>query len=265
MTALARRAFALPLVVAFIVVFAILVMAMVNRQSAQRLLAQRDLDAYSDHHVSKGMQEAVQAWISANSAQGISASIREDGHAFDIEPDGARPVRVRFEEAQDTLLAEFAGLSSQEMQVAALALAALERDVGRDAAGAYIRTEGPLAVSVRSASSEVLRAILVATLDADAADEVEKKLQELRNDPELSQQRLTEIVNTAQASAEQRMQVLQLLTAEPTIWHVIAESETSIGPPIRYEGLALVPTASQRRTASGITRMSSILSWRKAP
>jgi hypothetical protein len=260
-----RKAFALPLVIAFIVVFAILVLAIINRQSGQRLLAQRDLDAYSDHHVSKGMQEALQAWISANSAQGISNAIdATDGHAFDIEPEGGRGVRVSFEEAQGTLLADFAGLSGADVELAALALTALEREQGREKASTMIRKEGPLAVSVLKADREVLLAVLQATLDESAAQDVLKRLEEARSDPEFSQQRLVEIINTAQASSEQRLHAMTLLTAEPTIWKVTAESPTSSGPPIRYEGLAMVPTASQRRTASGITRMSAILSWRKA-
>ncbi|MFY7895702.1 MAG: hypothetical protein ACOVP8_05680, partial [Phycisphaerales bacterium] len=98
-----RGGFALPLVVLLTVIAGILLAAMLDRFGTQQTFAQRQLEQYRDHHIARGLQEAMQAWVNSidTQTQSLKASLGERGKAFDLELDGQR-VTVYLEDGQGT-------------------------------------------------------------------------------------------------------------------------------------------------------------------
>src|SRR4051812_26592877 len=111
----ARRAFALPMVLMLVLISGVLLAVMIDRQGAQALTVQRELDSYTFHHISRGVQEAIEAWIRNNGNNDIAGALDVDGHAFDLQVEGGQLVRISFYEAQDTVLAELAGLNGDSL------------------------------------------------------------------------------------------------------------------------------------------------------
>lgn len=258
-----RRGFALPLVVVMAVVLAVVVVGIMERQGGAVRLQQRDLDLYQDHHVSRGLQEAVQAWLRTLGQRGVASGLEADGRAFDVEVDGAVAASVRFEEAQSTVLADFAGLPPEDAILAATVVNEL-RQRAPDIAPRLIRREGPLAVSVKSAREVVLRSVIAACgVGEDDADRLMDRLVRERETAEFDQIKLGEIIAGTELTSEVKVRLGRMLSADPVLWWVVAEAPTTDGRPIRYRGLTIVPNATQRRLSAGVQRMSSILSWER--
>lgn len=259
-----RRAFALPLVVLLTVIAGIILAAMLERFGGQAVFAQRQLEQYRDHHIARGLQEAMQAWVNSidTQTQSLKASLGERGKAFDLELDGQR-ISVYLEDGQGTALAEFAGLSSDEMKSAAETLEQLRRQAGRDARQ-LIRREGPLAVSVKSADERVLAAIARACCDSGRATRVTSELVRARNDEEFTVATMAEAFTKAAVEGEERVKLMQMLVAEPTLYRGVVEAPRSGGGMIRYTFNVLIPSGANRaRMSGGVTRPMAIMDWQR--
>lgn len=272
-----RRAFALPLVLAIVILGTFIMMAILERYSGQRLIIEKQLDAYQDHHISRGVREAVDAWsgaASAGSSQQASGSqapvktlqdyLGADGHAFDLAPRDGAPVSVYMHEAQGTLLSDFSGLTGQELQAAAGALAALEdvAPTGIDLVK-YTRKEGPLAVSVRSATPTVLNAICRGVLGPTKGREFAEELIRVRLQPDFDSSKLNEAYQKVGVDGENASKLQSLLTASPGLWLVVAEMEDSGGTLVRYRGLTTVRGSMAARSRQSGNRPGQFLSWER--
>ena len=78
------RGFAMPVVIVLAMVVAIMAALMLERQAAQRLAVQRQLNQYRDHHFQRGVREVVGAWTDTLGGQPIEKMVDIDGHALDI-------------------------------------------------------------------------------------------------------------------------------------------------------------------------------------
>ncbi len=260
-----RRAFALPLVIAVIIIATILVTAVLTRHTGQSLLTQRHIDRYAEHHAFKGLEEAVSAWITGNASGPVRDAIDVEGHAFDIELNGGQLLKVYFEDAQGAVLSRFSGLSDQDLDDAASAVEAL-RQTAHSRAPDYIRKEGPLAVSVPSAPREVLHAVCLAVLSPTDADSLLTELLSLQNSDDVSAESLNGAYESANIQPEDRARLARLLTAEPVLYRVWVEawSPHALQPDVTYKGLCL--TGGGRgagRTPTTVTRNSAFLTWER--
>lgn len=246
----------------FIVVGTTLMAALLSRYGNQILTVQRQVEGYQNHHASKGIQECVSAWMVAGTGQSMRDMLDREGRAFTLELDGGARMEVFFREAQDTLLAEFAGLSRNELHLAAGSVDRLREIAGGRAAG-MIRKEGPLQVSVVSAPREVLEAIAQSVAGDTSGSEVASELLRLRNEPKPTPARLLEALTNTKVSPSERTELLAMLTVDPVLWKVRARVRTPDGRVALYEGLALVQTAAARARAAttGVQRSSAFLAW----
>ncbi|MCX5688663.1 MAG: hypothetical protein NTV94_02525, partial [Planctomycetota bacterium] len=90
-----RRGMALPVVLLLVLVSGIVISVMMERHVVQALTVQRELQQYAFHHTSKGVQEAIEAWLrQTNATRNMAEAIEADGHAFDLTLDGGSSVRV---------------------------------------------------------------------------------------------------------------------------------------------------------------------------
>jgi type II secretory pathway pseudopilin PulG len=259
-----RRAFALPLVVLLTVIAGIILAAMLDRFGTQQTFAQRQLDQYRDHHIARGLQEAIQAWVNSvdTQTQSLKASLGDRGKAFDLELDGQR-ITVYLEDGQGTALAEFAGLSPDEMRTAAEVLNQLHQNARRESRQ-LIRREGPLAVSVRSADERVLTAVARACCDSARATRVVSELMRVRNDEDFTIATMAEALTKAAVEGEERVKLMQMLATEPTLYRGVAEAPRQGGGVIRYTFNVLIPSGANRaRMSGGVTRPMAVMDWRR--
>lgn len=265
MTRPRRSAFAMPLVLLVVVVAAIVMVALVESSRGRFFFVRRQLDGYVEHHSAKGLQEAISAWIGSNGGSGVQDALDADGKAFDIVAGGQR-VRVYFAEAQGTALADFTGLTGQDLADAAGVvdkLASLPQNV-RDEA---VRREGPLSISVYSAQESVLRAVAETVLRDTRARDLLGEVVGARTSPDFDQNKLREAIARSGAAGDEQSRLQRLLTAEPSLWALTAEVAPANGPgeAVYYEGLAIIasPGRSAQRISNNVQRSNAFLSWRR--
>jgi hypothetical protein len=260
-----REAFALPTALLLILVSGIMITVMLERQVGQTITVQKELDTYTFHHLSRGLGEGIEAWIRSNGANDIGEALAENGHAFDLEVEGGQVVHVYFFEAQGAILTEFAGLSTQTLELAATAVDNLRRNEGLRARE-FVRSEGPVAVSVLTAPPEVLRAAISSVCDDIRTTALVGEVLRHQEEGTLDAQILTQLYEQVEVPAEQRGKLGGLLTAQPVLWRVIAETDPPAGVfprrgTIRYGGLAVVAAGQGRDRSNPLQRNSSIVSW----
>jgi type II secretory pathway pseudopilin PulG len=259
-----RGGFALPLVVLLTVIAGILLAAMLDRFGTQQTFAQRQLEQYRDHHIARGLQEAMQAWVNSidTQTQSLKASLGERGKAFDLELDGQR-VTVYLQDGQGTALAEFAGLTTDEMRVAADVLDQLQKQ-DRQEARQLIRREGPLAVSVKAADERVLMAVARACCDSSRASRAVTEVLRVRDDEEFTIATMAEAFTKAAVEGEERVKLMQMLVTEPTLYRGVAEAPRQGGGVIRYTFNVLIPSGANRaRMSGGVTRPMAVMDWQR--
>lgn len=248
-------------------------MVMLERQSAQSLTIGRQVSGYDEHHASRGMKEAIDAWIRSNSRRSLRDRLDANGRAFEIDlptgidGKGLQTLSISLADAQGTVLNEFTGFNGQPLEDAKAILLAL-RNAALPAEGLYMRGQGPIAVSAASASPEVLRAVADAATDGEGADEFVDAILKARDEGTLTSASISESANAAQLSPESRAKIQRYVTADPTLWKVTVEVRRggSTGPLFaRYQGLAVLAISSSysRSTTQSSTRSSVFLTWEK--
>ncbi|MFO0830238.1 MAG: hypothetical protein U0637_00205 [Phycisphaerales bacterium] len=258
-----RRAFALPLVIAVIVLASILITAILVRQMGQSLLTQRSIEKYQEHHAFKGIEEAVTAWVNATGR--VEDALDAEGHAFDVEVGDGQVLKVYFEDAQGDLLGRFSGLADQDLDDAATCVDNLRRIAHSDARR-FLRTEGPLAVSVAWASPEALRAVSQTLVSPVNATILVSELQKMQEDGDLTSEALNAALDAANVPQEDRVRAQRLLTTDPVLYRVWVEawSRGSREPDVMYKALCLTSAGrGAARTATSVNRNSAFLSWER--
>jgi hypothetical protein len=286
------------MVIAVGMILTLLVVALLERISAQTLLQRRAQQRYVDHHAEKGMQEAIGAWMTGAANANIDDALDEQGRAFTLSVQQGQTVTVGFEESQGQLLADFAGLSQDELLDAAGAVDELERIAGKQRALTLVRREGPLGVSLRSADRMVIEAVVRAVLPADKAGpmisecmSIQDQLRALARAPrptapaagasgrgagqgnqggqgtaptslgQEARRLLDEAVARVGVAPGDRERLSRMFSSAPTLYKVWAVAESRGQPPVRYEGLALVRQSSRGAMSGQVQRSSAFLSW----
>lgn len=260
-----RRGYALPLVFLLSLVVAFMLSLAIERNTAQVHNAQRQLDGYRQHHVAKGLQEAISAWLTKQNARTITDALAEDGHALDlILPDNSI-VSVYMRDGQGTILDPQAAASADYQNALGLQqrVALLCHDEDLDPAS-FQRPLGPFAISVNSASQLVLEAVGQQLLGPDAAPELVNKILERRSQQgTLDRQAILGIGTEMELDTNTRNQLLSFFTASPEMWYVTIELYGGTGGRkllARYGGL--VPVRSANRTTTGAWEQPGVfLTW----
>jgi len=256
-------------VLLLVLISGIVIAVMMERHTAQAITVQRELQGYTFHHSSKGSQEAIEAWLRYSGAiRNMAEALDSDGHAFDITLDNGQTIRVSLFDAQDGVLAELAGLPTQSRELARVVLEELQSKAGNQAVR-FVRREGPLAVSANSSPDEVLYAAINAITEGEGTEQLVAEITHNRQEGALTPQSLNEIYTRVSLSPDARGRIGQVLTAQPTLWRVVAEAEASQAvyprpPARRFCGLVVVSGAganNPRDRASQLQRNSMIISW----
>lgn len=261
----ARRGYALPLVFLLSLVVAFMLSLAIERNTAQVHNARRQLDGYRQHHVAKGLQEAISAWLTKQNARTITDAITEDGHAIDlILPDNSI-VAVYMRDGQGTFLDPQAASSADYQNALGLRqrMELLCQDSGLDP-DVFQRPLGPFAISVNSASPLVIQAVGEQLLGPDGASDLVNKILERRSQQgTLDRQAILGIGTEMELDTNTRNQLLSFFTASPEMWYVTIELYGGTGGRTmlaRYGGL--VPVRSANRTTTGAWEQPGVfLTW----
>lgn len=271
MTLSHRRAFTLPMVVMVLLIVGMLLALLAQRMVDQALAARRQTDTYVFHHVSLGIQEAVEAWVDSNGKRPLAESLGPDGAAFDLIVEGGQRVHVRFRDAQGTALGELSGLRENQAALAAGIMVSLAEALGPQRAGEFIRSDGPIAISATSAPQPVLLAVVTSVTGGDGAAGLVEQIMRARETTTMSEEDLTGMIDAAGFQPDQSNAIRQLLTATPQLWEVIAEADPLPGAVltakrIRYGGLAQLSGQSRARSPQeriSLERRSRFIRWRE--
>lgn len=268
---MARRGFAMPVVVILTLVAGVAIAVLLERHAMQSFGAARRGQHYRDYHVGRGIKEAVTAWLTFAGGGSISLenALDSEGRAFELRlTDGepGRGVEVFLFEAQGRPLGEFAGLSKESAALGSEILKRLREKIGEDELRRVVRRDGPLAVSVNHAKPEVLRAVIEAATDggpgsAGLADDIVRA----RSVEPLDEKKIAELLGNSEITVERRARVTQVLTSKPVLWRVVAVSNRGRETEVRYEGLAVLSrggvAAGDRLSA--VQHPSSMISWER--
>lgn len=266
----ARRAFALPTALMLGVVVIVLIAAMLQRQAAHAMLGQRQLASYTEHHLARGFNDAVEAWMQSNATRSVADALAPDGHAFDLTTESGQRVGVWVRPGQGRLLVELGGLTSTAADDLRVAGALLRRFARPDELPILIRRDGPVPVDARVAPEPVLRAVAQAVLGNDS-DRLADELLAARRSKDLEPADLAQVLASVQMEPDQQARLAAILTAEGGLWEYGVE-EIPSGPvtgrdTIAYGGLVeQISTAAVNRADRDamIQRNSRVLDWWKA-
>lgn len=268
----ASTGFALPMVVLLVLLATLMLSVVIQRATAQGYTIKRQRDAYLEHHASRGFQEVLNFYVQSLGRVPVAEILEEDGHVFDLHLRDRSVVSIYIRDAQGTLTTSLVGLNEQQQYLVLKPLSYLERLApGRTD---LVRPAGPLQVSARTASKEVLDAIEGALTDAEPSGTLAAAIIKARADGQLTAAELTAAGSEAGFTSGLRASDFRnLLTHEPTMFRAIVElRQPQYGGGMRlmarYSGLMQVQgsTGGQAAgTATGLVSASLFLSWGPLP
>ena len=263
------RAFALALVMMLSFVAAGILMILIERQGEARLAVARQIDGYREHHLRAGLRQISQAFFSfiptdadkvfkggvigydiTVSAPTYSSRIKVQltdvqGTLREATVDQGRELNEIYNHAADMLRSR-AGLPPVDLNLAqigadgklqpafprmAVPSSQLPRVATVGGAGPtnFFRERGPAAVSLNSASREVLET-LVAAIDptgtgAAFADAVFQR----RADKRLRAADVGGLLTSSGLPQEKQALLAAMVSAEPSLWYMTATTVSSLG------------------------------------
>lgn len=268
MNSRSTRAFALPLVILLTLVVSVLTAAMLGRQYAQSSGVSRQKDRYSDGHWGLGIREVVDHWLKSMGAKPIRESLGIGGKGLEIELADGTVITVYLRDAQDTLMAESAALSTDDAADLKATLDALREEVPSPAARrSLLRRTGPAGVSLGSGRTELLKAIGRAAAGPIKSDDLYRGLIALRDRPKVTQNDLNALGGELALEEDQKRRLSRLVHVEPSLWYAEVQSRAASDGRLlsRYGGLVLPPsvTTRSRTRSSGLQGRTQFLTWER--
>lgn len=260
---MSRRAFAMPMVIALVVVVGISTAVMLERQSAQRRTVDRQLRWYQEHHGRLGLQEAIEAWLkSLPSNADLHALLPADGHFLDLKLQGRSTATVHLYERQSAVLTDMSAVDEAMVDAAAAIANAVAMVYGEQGPPDGLRVVGPPQLSTHTTSQEVIElAVEAVTGDRSVAQGFAASIVADResNGGVSTTGAVNAAINASGAAQELRTTLARLFTVRPTLYYAVVELRTSTyGPPsARYGGYFSI--ANDRSLSS--TERSAFLTW----
>lgn len=267
-----RRGFALPMVVLLSVVGTLMLGALMMRSSGQRLAANRQVAAYQRLHMQRGLQEVVSAWLKTVQRLDLAKTITTQDEAITLTLSNNREILVWVYPAQWRVLGQITGLAGGEMDDARIARDMAIKIAPANDPAKYLRTVGPLAMSLSDTPIVIVRAVVEGILDAQSATEIVEIVQRLRASGEniTMAQFSRDVVNTTIEPTD-RGRINRLFTDQPTLWEIRVEVRVPPQPgfePVvwaRYAGTTVIASGNRGRSNQEFTfsPLGDFLEWRE--
>lgn len=255
------------MVIMLMVVVGLGIAMAMNRFSAQTKTVNRQIAKYQDHHLGRGLQEAIGAWLRQQNGRDLLDVLGiEDGHAMDIILADGSEVSVYLRDAQGAMLSNLTGLSDRQIEEGGLMLRNLSLNTTREEFLKLTRPFGPKLISVASASETVLDAASRA-VTGEFADRFLAELENLRGQgTKISRTELTRAAQAAGLTSEQRAAVLRTFAVDIELWAVIIEVRAGRGMNrgrliSRYGGITRI-RVNARNNGGNPIELGAFITWK---
>jgi hypothetical protein len=262
-----QRGFAIAMVIMLMVVVGLGIGMAMNRFSAQTKTVNRQVAKYQDHHLGRGLQEAIGAWLRQQNGRDLLDVLGiEDGHAMDIILADGSEVSVYLRDAQGAALSNLTGSTDRQIEEGGAILRNLSLNTSREDFLRFTRPFGPAKISVGSASEQVLDAA-TRVAAGEFADRFLSELEILRNQgTKVTRTELTRAAQTAGLSSEQRAAVLRTFAVDIELWAVIIEVRAGRGMNrgrliSRYGGITRI-RVNARNNGGNPMELGAFITWK---
>lgn len=263
-----RRGFAFAMVILLMLVVSLGVGVALSRYSAQARSVGRQVEKYTEHHLGRGLQEAIGAWLRQQNGRELSEVLEpQTGHAMDIVLSDGSEVSVYLRDAQGGALSNLTGMSDQEIEEGGLILRNLAANTTEQEYLRATRPFGPFHISVDSAPDQVLDAA-ARVAAGQLADRFLAELYTLRDNPEpITRTELTRVATSAGLSSEQRAAMLRIFATDIELWAVVIEVRSGRGASAgrlisRYGGVTRI-RVNNRNAAGNPMELGAFITWRE--
>ncbi|MEM1186018.1 MAG: hypothetical protein AAGI53_13590 [Planctomycetota bacterium] len=262
-----RRAFVLPMVILAMVVVGLTAAIMLQRATSVSMTVTRQVDAYKVQHVVRGLQEAVEAWLSQQRARTIPDALDSDGLALVLRPGDGTTVSLFFFDGQGTARSNGLGVAEDVAPDVDAVADQIRANQGPERGLRFLRDVGPYAVSINAAEPETLVAIAEALAPEDTVANLQDglaRLIEARDNEPVGQEELTQLMSEVRIAGAERTRILRMFTPQPVLWEVIIVVKgdgltAPLGEVARYRSLVLVEPEEAGQSA--FEQPSPFLMW----
>jgi hypothetical protein len=264
------RGFAMPIVIILALVVTIMAAVMLERQGAQRLSVQRQLNLYRDHHFQRGVREVAGAWTDSLGGQPIDKMIDTDGHALDIELADGGHLSVYLFDAQGSTRSDPRGLNEEEKADAGGVYEQVLAISDGKPNAMWFRPVGPVKICVASAPREILEAVANYASDGGRAGKrFADELIDTRERQDLTQADIQTACSAAGLNAEQIQVLNRLVVLKAELWAMVIDvyeaGRSSNSPVARYMGRFVPPGAQSGGPGTSLQTLGKFLTWEELP
>tara|TARA_R110002073_G_scaffold118918_1_gene258234 strand:+ start:71033 stop:71917 length:885 start_codon:yes stop_codon:yes gene_type:complete len=263
-----RRGFAMAMVILLMIVVGLTIGVSMTRFSAQTKSVARQMEKYQEHHLGRGLQEAIGAWLKQQNGRNLLEVLEpETGHAMDIILADGSEVSVYLRDAQGTALSNLTGRTDRQIQEGGALLRNLIVNTTEREYLELTRPFGPSTISVMSAPDRVLDAA-ARVAAGQFADQFISEINKIRSESAVvTRTQLTRASQAAGLTAEQRGAVLRLFSADIELWAVIIEVRAGQGMNqgrliSRYGGITRI-RINNRSNQSNASELGAFTTWKE--
>lgn len=264
-----RRGFAIAMVVMLMVVVGLGVGVALTRFSAQAKTIARQVDQYQEHHLGRGLQEAIGAWLRQQNGRDLLDVLEPStGHAMDITFADGSEVSVFLRDAQGAALSNLTGRTDRQIEEGGLILRNLVVNTTNEQYLQLTRPFGPTTVSINSAPELVLDAA-ARVVAGQFSERFISELQSLRRlSTKITRVELTRASTDAGLSSEQRAAALRIFATDIQLWAVIVEVRAGRGMNqgrliARYGGTTMIRVNARNNNSSNPMELGAFITWKE--
>lgn len=265
----ARRGFAIAMVIMLMVVVGLGVGVALTRFGAQSKAVGRQVDRYQEHHLGRGLQEAIGAWLRQQNGRDLSDVLEAGtGHAMDIQLADGSLVSVFLRDAQGAALSNLSGRTDRQIEEGGLLLRNLLLNTTNEEYLRFTRPFGPTTVSVNTAPERVLDAA-ARMVAGQFADRLLSELMTLRGEStKITRTELTRAATSAGLTSEQRAAVLRTFATDIQLWAVIVEVRAGRGMYQgrligRYGGTTMIRVNARNNNSGNPMELGAFITWKE--
>lgn len=255
----------MPLVLLLALVASIGTMVLLDRQSGQTRMIERQVQAYRDRHFERGVREVIGQWSDTLGGSAWRARVdAQTGHAIDISLVDGTLLVVSLFDGQGSILVDPVGKSTEDIERARAVAESLGEATNWNPDPAWLRPVGPVVISALAAPQEVLVAVARAARAREPVRFAEAIVR-ARGDLELTEAEWQTALSLADPTAEVRLALTQMTTTNPTLVAVVVDvyAPGVDRPALRYGGR--YDMTSPGATGGLVQAMGKFLTWEELP
>jgi hypothetical protein len=263
-----RRAFAFVMVILLLLVVSMGIGLAMMRFSAQTKSVARQVSKYEEHHLGRGLQEAIGAWLRQQNGRELNEALEpETGHAMDIVLADGSEVAVFLLDAQGAALSNLTNQNETVIEEGGMILRNLAANTTEEQYLRDTRPFGPFTISIATASDRVIDAA-ARIVAGSQADRFISELYSLRDNlGPISRTELTQVASAAGLDSQQRAAMFRVFATDIQLWAVVIEVRAGGGMLRgqlikRYGGVTNLRSSSSNRSGNP-NEIGAFITWRE--